>query len=74
MAGHRRGRDKATREADRIAVHKRRISQAPTGRAQLAAAFDRYRSAAVRHADADTELHQAATWLNDQAKRLEAAA
>jgi hypothetical protein len=69
MAGHREG--KPTRKARRIEEHKRRIHEAPTGRAQVAAAFARYRSAAVRHPAADRELHAMATYLVTQADRLE---
>jgi hypothetical protein len=74
MAGHRRGTDRQTRARARIAEHHRRVREAPTGRAQLAAAFDRYRSAVVRHPLADHELHTMATHLDTEAQRLEAAA
>ena len=74
MAGHWRGTGGTTRETGRIAAHKRRVQEAPTGRRQVAAAFDRLRSAAVRHPDAERLLHEIATDLNDRAKALEGAA
>jgi hypothetical protein len=74
MSGHRRGTGKPRRADSRIADHERRVMEAPTGRAQVAAAFDRCRSAAVRHPDPDGSLHEVAIWLNERAKALEAAA
>ena len=72
MAGHRE--DKQTRKARRIAAHHAAVREAPTGRAQVAAAFARYRSAVVRHPDADAELHAMSTYLDTEAQRLEAVA
>jgi hypothetical protein len=74
MAGHWRGTGGSTREAGRIAEHRRRVHEAPTGRRQAAAAFDRLRSAAVRHPDADRLLYEIASELNDRAVALEGAA
>jgi hypothetical protein len=74
MAGRWRGTGGHSRESGRIAEHQRRVQAAPTGRRQVAAAFDRLRSAAVRHPDAETVLHEIATDLNDRAKALEGAA
>jgi hypothetical protein len=71
MAGHRRGSGQLTREANRIAEHKRRVHTAPTGRRQAAAAFDRLRSAASRHPDAEALWHEIATDLNSRAIALE---
>lgn len=69
MAGHRHG--KPTREAARIAEHHRRVREAPTGRAQLHAAYDRFRSAVSRHPGADLEYNAMATYLDAEAQRLE---
>jgi hypothetical protein len=76
MAGRRRGRGPggttAPKRPDlRVAEHERRIATAQTGRQQAAAAFDRWRSAAVRLDDAGTELNEVATWLNERAKQAE---
>jgi hypothetical protein len=74
MAGSRKlpgGGTKPRRRDTRIAQHEHRVQTAPTGKAQLAAAYDRYRSAAHRWHDPATELHQTATWLNERAKHLE---
>ena len=73
MAGHHRGTETPTREAGRIAEHHRRVMTAPTGRRMTAAAFDRWRSAARRCTDPDSEWHAVAMWLNERAKELEAA-
>ena len=77
MSGHRRidGQEPKPRRADRrIAEHHRRVMEAPTGRAQAAAAFDRLRSAASRHPDAERLWHEIATDLNGRAIALETAA
>ena len=74
MAGHWRGTGGQARRAGRIAEHQRRVREAPTGRRQAAAAFDRLRSAAVRSADAERLLHEIATDLNNRAIEIEGAA
>jgi hypothetical protein len=74
MAGHRRGTGKPRRTAQRADWHHIRVRAAPTGREQLAAAFDRFRAAASRSADADAELHAMASHLDAEAQRLEGAA
>jgi hypothetical protein len=71
MTGFRHDTGAPRRRDRRHLEHDRRVREAPTGKLQVAAAFDRYRSAAVRHPDADTELHDVATWLNERAKRIE---
>jgi len=48
--------------------------EAPTGRRQAAAAFDRLRSAASRHPEAERLWHEIATDLNSRAIALESAA
>ena len=77
MSGHRRqdGQDpKPTRASRRAAEHHRRVMEAPTGRRQAAAAFDRLRSAASRHPEAERLWHEIATDLNSRAIALESAA
>jgi len=63
MAGHRKGTDKGKRCSGREAEHERRVAVAPTGEAQLAAAFDFARSVAYRHPDRARVLHRLATEL-----------
>ena len=71
MAGHRKGTGRPRRCDSRADEHMRRVREAPTGRAQVSAAFDWWRSAAVRHPDADTVLHELATRLATEARELE---
>jgi hypothetical protein len=77
MSGSRQledGSTKPRRRDGRIAMHRQRVHSAPTGRRQAAAAFDRLRSAAVHHPDAERLLYEIATDLNDRAVALEGAA
>lgn len=74
MAGHRRRDGKPTRAHARMAAHRQRVHTAPTGEAQLAAAFDMLRSVAYRHPDRGTVLHAEATRLFERALELEGSA
>jgi len=79
MAGHRRGKlaggaTAPKRSDQRAADYLTRLEQAPTVEAQLAIAFDWYRSAAFRHPARQQHVHQMATELATRARQLEAAA
>lgn len=71
MAGHRRSTGRPKRADARMAAHRQRVHAAPTGEAQLAAAFDMLRSVAYRHPDRGTVLHAEATALYNRAIELE---
>jgi hypothetical protein len=79
MAGHRRGRGPGgatppRRRDQRAADYLARLEAATTVEAQLAIAFDWYRSAAFRHPARQHHVHQMATELANRARTLEAAA
>jgi hypothetical protein len=74
MAGRRQGTGKPTRARARMARHKSRVQGAPTGEAQLAAAFDMLRSVAYRHPQRGSVLHAEASALYQRALELDGAA
>lgn len=74
MAGHRRADGKPKRCDNRRATWDRAVTTAPTGKRQVATAFDRWRAAVSRHPEAEQLLWEQATRLNAEAIQLEGAA
>ncbi|HYK70405.1 MAG TPA: hypothetical protein VEV45_20845 [Streptosporangiaceae bacterium] len=79
MAGERRQRGpggtlKPRRCDARVINHEREVQSAPTGKRQAAAAFDYWRSMAVRHPDAERLFNEMATDLTERARAVRRAA